>query len=285
MAYVYRYTDLLDEKIKYVGIVWSENRTLLQRILEHEKNDEWCKKGQFRIEYITENILSRTDAEYFESHYISLYETDKYYNTKKSGWGVSSFLPERDDWILFNPLDFQSESENSCQIRNGFEVKLNLESNTFEIKEIPFRFSRCKRKKVDDHRHCKYCGGNDFYIEYGDDKHIWTYCKRCNKKLTMLTSGFNKFYKDEYIGGYVYDGSNIEEYDYYVFNGKHYGEEKKFYNVSDCINSVKIYGFDKEKCISTIKDFLEIKVKKIRKTIKKYQNELDKYDNALITFE
>ena len=40
MAYVYRYTDLADNIIKYVGIVYGENRTLKQRIYEHFRDDE-----------------------------------------------------------------------------------------------------------------------------------------------------------------------------------------------------------------------------------------------------
>ena len=103
MAYVYRYIDNLDGIIKYIGIVWSKDRTLTQRVYEHQRNDDWCKSGSFTIEYIEENINSRTDAEYFESHYISLYGTDKYYNDKKSGWGVSSFLPDREsEWKKYD---------------------------------------------------------------------------------------------------------------------------------------------------------------------------------------
>lgn len=103
MAYVYRYIDNSDGIIKYVGIVWSEDRTLTQRIYEHQRNDDWCKNGDFTIEYIESNINTRTDAEYFEAHYISLYGTDKYFNEKKSGWGVSSFLPDREnDWKKYD---------------------------------------------------------------------------------------------------------------------------------------------------------------------------------------
>ena len=51
MAYVYRYTDLSDGIVKYVGVVWSENRTLSQRIREHF-NDKWCKGKKWKIEFI-----------------------------------------------------------------------------------------------------------------------------------------------------------------------------------------------------------------------------------------
>lgn len=102
MAYVYRYTDMSDNIIKYVGIVWSNNRSLRQRIKEHELYDEWCKNKLWKIEFLTEDIDTRTDAEYFESHYISLFKTDRYYNIKKANWGVSSFLPTRDNWQVYD---------------------------------------------------------------------------------------------------------------------------------------------------------------------------------------
>lgn len=101
MACIYRYTDLADNIIKYVGIIWSENRTLKQRIYEHRKNEEWCRNGKFKIEYI--KVQSRTDAEFLEAHYISLYHTDKYYNDSKSEWGISSLIPYKEsDWKEYN---------------------------------------------------------------------------------------------------------------------------------------------------------------------------------------
>ena len=100
MAYVYRYTDLSDGIIKYVGIVWSETRTLEQRINEHQK-DEWCLGKKWKIEFICEDIESRTDAEYFESHYISLFKTDYWFNKSKRRWGISKYLPERNDWKIY----------------------------------------------------------------------------------------------------------------------------------------------------------------------------------------
>lgn len=88
MGYVYRYTDIADGIVKYVGIVSSENRTLLQRVKEHQTYDDWCNGSQWKIEYL--EINNKTDCEGLESHFISLYETDKWYNTRKTGWGVSN---------------------------------------------------------------------------------------------------------------------------------------------------------------------------------------------------
>lgn len=141
MAYIYRYIDNEDKIIKYVGIVWSKNRSLKQRINEHKHYDKWCKNKEFTIEYIEENIITRTDAEYFESHYISLYGTDKYYNEKKSGWGISSFLPNREnDWIKYddtfkeNKINFEVISEKemaSLLVDELFEIKTDKDRTTF----------------------------------------------------------------------------------------------------------------------------------------------------------
>ena len=79
--YVYRYTDLTDNIIKYVGIVWSKNRTLEQRIKEHYLYDEWCNGKQWKVEYL--EIDNKTDCEGLEGHFISLYETNKWYNKGK----------------------------------------------------------------------------------------------------------------------------------------------------------------------------------------------------------
>lgn len=100
MAVVYKYTDLSDNIVKYVGIVWSDNRTLSQRVSEH-KNDDWYIGRKWKIEYIKRNIKTRSDAELIESHYISKYHTDMFFNKRKSGWGESQFIDGEDEWILF----------------------------------------------------------------------------------------------------------------------------------------------------------------------------------------
>ena len=131
MGYIYRYIDKSDNTIKYVGIVWGKDRALSQRIKEHF-NDSWTKTSEWDIQYIEEDIETRTDAEYFEAHYISLYGTDNYFNKSKSGWGVSKFLPDREgDWKSFcvkkfpfddifkELLNAQTKEERSTIYRNG----------------------------------------------------------------------------------------------------------------------------------------------------------------------
>lgn len=113
MGYIYRYTDCNDGIIKYVGIVWSNNRTLKQRIKEHE-HDYWYSKGDWTIEYLEKDINSRTDAEYIESHLISLYHTNEWYNNTKSKWGISSYIDiDESDWKDFN---YQDLNERICSL-------------------------------------------------------------------------------------------------------------------------------------------------------------------------
>lgn len=95
LGYVYRYRDKEDGIIKYVGIVYGKTRTLEARLREHLHNDDWCNKN-FSIEYINVDIDNRSEAEAFESHYISLYETYKYFNKAKQHWGINKYLPDRE---------------------------------------------------------------------------------------------------------------------------------------------------------------------------------------------
>ena len=85
---VYRYTDIEDEQIKYVGIV--RKGKLSNRLQSHETDDEWCKNRGWFIEYF--DCDTQSEAEAFEAHLIALYGTDKYYNVKKAGWGINKYL-------------------------------------------------------------------------------------------------------------------------------------------------------------------------------------------------
>lgn len=209
MAYVYRYIDNSDGIIKYVGIVYGKGRTLQQRIYEHKIKDDWCRNRDFTIEYITENINTRTDAEFFESHYISLYGTDKYFNTHKSGWGISSYLPNREnDWIKY---DVQSFAEDDLD----YIYRIHWQKDEkFYIKVIPAKKRKCKRKKgrVDD-LHCK-CGCKDFYKKDQGNGHL--YCKECGAWVCQCDYSLRDLYTPEYNGEYVIENGQIATYDYYT---------------------------------------------------------------------
>lgn len=126
MGYVYRYTDLSDGIIKYVGIVWSDRRELSQRIYEHASYDWWCIGRKWKIEYIETPINTRTDAEYMEAHFIALFHSgleENGFNSKKDGWGISSFIPTEWNWVEY--VDF-SIPKQTCELNvcNYKKVKI-----------------------------------------------------------------------------------------------------------------------------------------------------------------
>lgn len=99
-AYCYKYTDLKDNNVKYVGIVFGEKRRLIDRIIEHEK-DGWFKStNEWLIEY--HEVDNRSIAESYESHYISLY--NPCFNISKKCWGINKLLPEV-KWCVFSDND------------------------------------------------------------------------------------------------------------------------------------------------------------------------------------
>ena len=118
MAIVYRYTDLDDEQIKYVGIVWSGNRTLKQRDDEHRKNDDWCRNGHWKVEYLKKDVKNRTDAEALESHYVNKFGSDQYYNVRKAGWGISNIIDDsNDEWVTF-----RSDEETASDLCREYHI-------------------------------------------------------------------------------------------------------------------------------------------------------------------
>ena len=125
MGKVYRYIDTRDKFIKYVGIVYGENRTLEQRHKEHIKNDIWCDEN-FKIQYLDVPVNNRSEAESLEAHFISLYKTGGWYNKSKSNWGQNSFVP------TFNERDWQNFYYHlTLQDRENIKNKrINLNKNT-----------------------------------------------------------------------------------------------------------------------------------------------------------
>jgi hypothetical protein len=91
---VYRYRDMDDGIIKYVGIV--RNGLLSDRILGHFYDDKWAKDKVWQVDYFKCDTQSEVEA--FEGHLIALYGTDKYLNIQKAGWGLNKYLPDVEDW-------------------------------------------------------------------------------------------------------------------------------------------------------------------------------------------
>lgn len=147
MAWVYRYTDLADGIIKYVGVVWGKTRTLEQRLKEHERDDTWCNTRRWKIEYIEEDIETRAEAEAFETHFIELYGTDKYFNVSKGGWGLNKFLPDyTDKWKEYNCKSiYDIEYEKINKKKQNIIDK--IETAKQEVNELEYNLS-CEKEKI-----------------------------------------------------------------------------------------------------------------------------------------
>lgn len=111
MAYVYRYKDMWTNEIHYVGIVWSKTRKLDTRISEHYRNDEWCTDGCYIVEVLDVPVNTCIDAEYYEAHYISLYDTGRFYNKSKTNLGISSLIPDNEDKWKYYGISFPMKIE------------------------------------------------------------------------------------------------------------------------------------------------------------------------------
>ena len=57
-------------------------QSLQKRIQDHLYSDEWCKNGNWEIEYF--ECETKSEVEAFEAHLIALYKTEKYFNKVKS---------------------------------------------------------------------------------------------------------------------------------------------------------------------------------------------------------
>ena len=149
---IYRYRDLSDRIIKYIGIIYSNQRTILQRVEEHNRERKF-KGISWEISYIIYENLSRTDAEYLESHYISLFHTDEWLNSTKRGWGLGAFVPiiKEEDWIIFNDSsDIKSMLSNMEQ----YDVKEASQKiiNVFLSADSDYRKIMCNKIKGKVHK-------------------------------------------------------------------------------------------------------------------------------------
>lgn len=106
MAYVYRYRDLTDGIIKYIGIIAKESN-FPRRFAQHQY-DKAFKGKHWEISYI--KVLSKCDAEALEGHFINKYHTYNWLNKAKSDWGQLTFAEEANfDWIPFNQNELYGE--------------------------------------------------------------------------------------------------------------------------------------------------------------------------------
>lgn len=107
MPYIYKYEDPDTEQVVYVGIS-RDYDTLLRRFAAHKNNDPWGVLKLWNI--YTAEVKTQSDAEVLEGHFIALYETYRFYNKAKAGWGVCSFVPEI-VWRKWTPLEGKNYQE------------------------------------------------------------------------------------------------------------------------------------------------------------------------------
>lgn len=105
MAIVYRYIDLIDYIIKYIGISQDYNG-FKGRVRDHY-GQWWGKLSTYRIEYT--EVATINDANCLEGHLIAYYETYKYFNKSKKKWGKCSWISDEDSivWKEYIP-DFKN---------------------------------------------------------------------------------------------------------------------------------------------------------------------------------
>lgn len=132
---VYRYIDKTDGVTKYVGI--TRETAIKQRLSVHAAKDRWKYKGTWRIEYF--ECENQSEAEAFESHLIALYETGKYYNKRKVGWGINQYLPSVEErWKLLQESKYADvETERAVMLfhwllKNGYKDEAKAVLNCFE---------------------------------------------------------------------------------------------------------------------------------------------------------
>lgn len=115
---VYRYTNINNGKIEYVGIV--TYGSLPNRHKTHCR-EEWYKNGTFLFEYI--EVATKSEAEAIESHLISLYDSEFLHNKSKVGWGLNSYLPNEYEWIPVIPTVEEIADDMFFKYRFTYESK------------------------------------------------------------------------------------------------------------------------------------------------------------------
>ena len=140
MGYVYKYTDLSDGIVKYIGVVLRECKNgLSKRIYEHSQRDLWVFNKKWKIEYL--ETKTNNDAYALEGHFISRYKTYEWYNVKKADWGVLSFLDENKlSWKVYLENVSYTEKEIKSyvpdfKVKEVFELKKLLEKRMSEVSE------------------------------------------------------------------------------------------------------------------------------------------------------
>lgn len=145
MKCIYKYTDLKDNIVKYVGIVYAINSDIHKRVRSH-RNDHWYKGKKWKIEYICLDGYSRTDIEFLESHFIALYSSHKFYNRAKYGWGISRFVPSMENmWEIYS---IEGNSARDSNIINKLFKVDGIIYRVLDIEESEILVIDCIHRRV-----------------------------------------------------------------------------------------------------------------------------------------
>lgn len=202
MYFVYRYIDLADEIIKYVGIT----NNLEYRIKQHEQ-DDWCSRRKWRIEYFeTEN---KAEAYAFETHYINLYKTGEYFNKAQVGQGINKYLPEQ-KWIEYGKL-LKEEKKRKCSLQKEIEkIQDEIKNKEYELQKLRETNSGIIRNIISETNTINVIKNN---INDFDLKNVQAFPFTCDevifyyKNLKNTKIEFNSVLKDKY--NKVYHESNL----------------------------------------------------------------------------
>lgn len=121
MRGIYRYIDLIDDEIVYVGMIYGKSSSFRKRMRQHEKTDSWTRTSYYKIEYVDlddlkyefddfKNQCGITSDEIIisciESYYIKLHTFPKY---NKHSINYKKFINDIHLFISFcNSLTFNA---------------------------------------------------------------------------------------------------------------------------------------------------------------------------------
>ena len=105
MFYVYKYKDLDDGVVKYIGITDNLDR----RISQHKKEGGFLGH-RWDICYL--QVPTKSDAESLEAHFIAVYNTHLFLNKAKAQWGQLSFYNDQTyEWKPYSTKVLQKSKE------------------------------------------------------------------------------------------------------------------------------------------------------------------------------
>ena len=118
---VYRYVDLEDNHVEYVGIV--NTGSLYDRHYCGHMNEEWYKSGLYKCQFF--QLRNRSETEAMESHLIALYGSYLYGNQNKSDWGLNSFIGciHENMWITIDCPDIWLDDDDIIQDELNYDYE------------------------------------------------------------------------------------------------------------------------------------------------------------------